>query len=265
MPEKFIKAIGLRFSVNRGGNEQNILSCDEFSAFAGEFVGIVGPNGAGKTTLLKALAGLIKAEGEIKIMDRSGKLRNINSFTSRERSRALCFMHQDTSVPFAFTVREVVSMGRYPWQGRFSSLSSADGEIVDKAMEMAGCLPISGRLVPSLSGGERQMVMLARALAQNAHIILLDEPTASLDIGNAQNVFRICRELAKSGHCVVAVLHDLRQAAAACTRVCLLNSGRVLSFGSPKEVLTPENIKTAYGVDVNVFENPAGEWDFYVN
>ncbi|HHV51690.1 MAG TPA: ABC transporter ATP-binding protein [Clostridiales bacterium] len=265
MAEEFIKANGLRFTVSRGGIEQDILNCDEFSAFAGEFVGIVGPNGAGKTTLLKALAGLIEAQGEIRIMDCSGKLRRIESFTGRERSRALCFMHQDTSVPFAFTVREVVSMGRYPWQGRFSSLSSVDGEIVDKAMEKAGCLPISERLVPSLSGGERQMVMLARALAQDTHIILLDEPTASLDIGNAQNVFRICRELAAAGNCVVAVLHDLRQAAAACTRVCLLNSGSVLSSGSPKEVLTPENIKSAYGVDVQVFENPAGEWDFYIN
>jgi len=174
-------------------------------------------------------------------------------------------MHQDTSVPFAFTVREVVSMGRYPWQGRFSSLSLADSKIVDKAMERAGCLSISSRLVPSLSGGERQMVMLARALAQDAHIILLDEPTASLDIGNAQNVFKICRELASEGNCVVAVLHDLRQAAAACSRVCLINKGRVLSCGSPQEVLTPENIKTAYGVDVKVFKNPAGEWDFYIN
>jgi iron complex transport system ATP-binding protein len=264
MPEDYIKANQLRFSVKQDSNRLTILDCTEFSATAGEFVGIVGPNGAGKTTLLKALAGLIKVEGEIKIKDRSGNLKPIDEYSPRERAKAVCYMHQDTYVPFAFTVQEVVAMGRQPWQGRFSSPYTADSKKVNEAMKKADCLDLSDRLIQSLSGGERQKVMLARALAQDTHIILLDEPTSSLDIGNAQNVFRVCRELADSGYCVIAVLHDLRQAASVCSRLCLLNEGKIIDNGNPYQVLNTDNIKKAYGVEAQIFKNPAGQWDYYI-
>lgn len=265
MSDVFVKADRIRFSVKRGGSEYEILDCGGFSAAAGEFVGIVGPNGAGKTTMLKALAGLIKAEGEIRIRDRGGRLRLVGELSFRERARAVCYMHHDTYVPFAFTAREVVAMGRYPWQGRFSNPGSANDEIVNEAMRQADCEGLSDRFIQSLSGGEQQIVMLARTLAQDTHIILLDEPTSSLDIGNAQKVLKICRELAKTGRCVVAVLHDLRQAAFACSRVCLLSHGRILDSGDAYQVLNAENIERAYGVKAQVFKNPAGQWDYFIN
>lgn len=259
-----ITAKKLRYEVLKGESRLAILRDVDFTAKAGEFVGIVGPNGAGKTTLLKALAGFIQVEGAVSFNNGEEKASSLKDFSARERARTMCYMHQDTVVPFAFTVREIAAMGRHPWLGRFSSPCSADYEKVTEALKQAGCYELSERLVQRLSGGERQRVMLARALAQDTPLLLLDEPTSSLDIRYAQMVFRLCRRLASEGRCVVAVLHDLRQAAAACTRLCLIHDGTVIADGSPDEVLTAENVETAYGVRAKIFRNPAGEWDYFV-
>lgn len=251
-------------NTSSGGEEPAILTDVNFSASAGEFVGIVGPNGAGKTTLLRCLAGFLSAEGRVEVTGPSRSARLVWEIPARELARLLCYMHQDTAVPFAFTVREVAAMGRYPWLGRFSVPSAADREKVDEALALAGCRELADRCILELSGGERQRVMLARALAQDTPVLLLDEPTASLDIRHALDVFTLCRRLAAQGRCVVAVLHDLRQAASACSRLCLLREGTVLADGEASSVLTAENLRLAYGVEATVFRNPAGQWDYYV-
>ncbi len=241
-----------------------ILTDVSFSASAGEFVGIVGPNGAGKTTLLRCLAGFLPAEGQVEVGGPDQPPRLVENIPARELARLLCYMHQDTAVSFAFTVREVAAMGRYPWQGRFSAPSAADREKAEEALALAGCRELADRCILELSGGERQRVMLARALAQDTPILLLDEPTASLDIRHALEVFTLCRRLAAQGRCVVAVLHDLRQAASACSRLCLLRGGTVLADGDAASMLTADNLRLAYGVEATVFRNPAGQWDYYV-
>ena len=259
-----LSAENLRFSVPQGEHELSILRGIHFKARAGEFVGIVGSNGAGKTTLLKALAGFLPVQGEVTLAYDGAAPRPLRAYSARELARTLCYMHQDTVVPFAFTVREVIALGRQPWLGRFSSPSAADGEKINVALHLAGCEELADRCVQELSGGERQRVMLARALAQDTPVLLLDEPTASLDIRHTQHVFHLCRELAAQGRCVVAVLHDLRQAAGVCTRLCLLHDGSVVADGAPTQVLTAAHMERAYRIHAHVFDNPAGQWDYFV-
>lgn len=241
-----------------GGKPLAILRGVDFEAAAGTFTGIVGPNGAGKTTLLRALAGFLPVKGRV-LLDG----RDIATLPPRKLARRIAYMHQDTAVPFDFTAAQVAAMGRSPFIGAFAVPSPADPRVI-RAMERAGCAELAGRPVSRLSGGERQRVMLARALAQETPCLLLDEPTASLDIRHACQVFRLCREEAGRGALVAAVLHDLRQAARFCDRLVLMKEGRVLAAGAPGEVLTPAGLREAYGVRAAVFRNPAGEWDFLV-
>ncbi|MDD2361992.1 MAG: ABC transporter ATP-binding protein [Oscillospiraceae bacterium] len=264
MQDISIIAEKLEYSVPKGVDELSILRSVDFAACSGEFVGIVGPNGAGKTTLLKAMAGFIKVKGDIFLNNNQSGNQSLRSFSLRERAQMMCYMHQDTVVPFEFTVKEVTSMGRHPWLGSFSDPCAADDKKVDEALKAVDCYELADRFVQQLSGGERQRVMLARALTQDTPLMLLDEPTSSLDIRYAQNVYRLCQQEVSAGKCVVAVLHDLRQAARVCTRICLLHEGVVIADGVPDEVLTAKNIKKAYGINANIFRNPVDEWDYYV-
>ena len=245
-------------ALSGSGETIAVLRGVDFQAGAGTFTGIVGPNGAGKTTLLRALAGLLPAAGEIRL---DGK--PVSSYPPRVLARKIAYMHQDTTVPFDFTAAQVVAMGRSPWIGAFAVPSPSDPRVTS-AMTQAGCAELASRPASRLSGGERQRVMLARALAQDTPCLLLDEPTASLDIRHACEAFRLCRTAAAEGRLVTAVLHDLRQAARFCSRLFLMKEGRVLASGPPEEVLTPEKIGEAYGVKALVFRNPAGEWDYTV-
>jgi iron complex transport system ATP-binding protein len=216
----------------------------------GDLLGIIGPNGAGKSTLLKCLSGLLPACGEILVGDRP-----LAGLCIRQRARHLALMHQDTSLGFPFSAREVVMMGRHPHQGRLQAESARDRELADAAMEFTDTARLAGQAVTRMSGGERQRVLFAKALAQDTPILLLDEPTANLDISFQEQIFTYARHLAGQGRAVAAAVHDLRIAGRYCTTLLLLAQGRVLAAGPAEAVLTPELLTAAYGVNVRVYRN----------
>lgn len=218
----------------------------------GEFVGIVGPNGAGKSTLLRVISRLMNAtEGTVSIEGApAGKLR------ARDIARTLAIVGQHAPDTHGFTALEVVLTGRYPHLGRFEVESETDRDFAVAAMERTATLRFADRSASSLSGGERQRVFVARGLAQQPRILLLDEPTASLDVFHQFAVMDLAREMAASGVTVVAVIHDLRMAARYCDRLVLLDHGRVAADGPPEAVLTPANLERVFGMVASVFTDP---------
>lgn len=238
-----------------------ILDQVSFKARNGEFIGIVGSNGAGKTTLLRNLGGLLQSSaGQVKINDR-----DVRHIRPRDLARQCAYMHQDTVMPFAFLARDVVMMGRHPYGSALAAYSPQDEAYVRKCMIAAGCEDQADKLVTTLSGGERQRVMLARILAQDTPLLLLDEPTASLDILHANESFLVLRELASAGKLVIAAMHDLRAAAKYCSRLFLMHEGKLVADGDPEEVLHEGHISFAFDIKATTFRNPAGQWDYYVD
>ena len=238
-----------------------ILKSVSFAAESGSFIGIVGPNGAGKTTLLRQIGGLIRpTEGQILCNGR-----RIDHHKPRDYARICSYMHQDTVVPFDFPVRDIVMMGRHPYATAMAAFSTADKAYVEQCMAVAGCLADADKRVTALSGGERQRVMFARALAQDTPLVLLDEPTSSLDIRHANELFLVIRQLAAAGKLVIAVMHDLRAAAKYCSRLFLMVHGQLVAAGDPEDVLHEGHISYAFGIKAQTFRNPMGNWDYDVD
>ena len=222
------------------------------SVDAGEVVGLVGPNGAGKTTLLRAVSGAQSIErGEIRIGGRAA-----SDFGRGELARRMAVVQQIPEAPSAMLVSELVLLGRHPHLGWFEHESSRDRQIARLAMARAGCLEFENREVGTLSGGERRRAFIARALAQEPELLLLDEPTANLDAGAQAEICGLLRVLASDGVGVLVVLHDLTLAAATCDRVVLLSAGQVLDVGTPDEVITSEHVERMYGPGVTVLRHP---------
>jgi iron complex transport system ATP-binding protein len=220
---------------------------------AKEFVGIVGPNGCGKTTLLKLMSRILVPNRGVILVD--GK--DIQDLGPKEIGRNISLLPQDTPIDFAFTAMEVVLMGRNPYLDRLQSSSQRDLDIVEEAMKQTRTWHLRERDVTELSGGEKQKVLIARALAQEPNILLLDEPTLHLDIGAQLEILELLRKLNRErGIAVVAVMHDLNIAARYCSKLLLIQEGRILSAGLPEEVLTRENIRLVYGVDVKIETKP---------
>ena len=215
-----------------------------------EFVGVVGPNGAGKTTLIRAANGA--AEPDDGVVRVGGD--ELSSLSSREVSRRVATMPQNTDVSFEFTVEEVVRMGRHPHVPRFGTDTTNK---VREAMERVDIAQFADRSVHEVSGGERQRVLLARCLAQDADVLLLDEPTASLDVNHAVETLSLVRSLVGEGRTAVAAIHDLDLAARFCDRLVLIGDGRVVASGTPKEVLTEENVEAVFGTPAFVGRDPA--------
>ena len=255
-----LKAENLSYEV---GNDKPlaILRDVSFSAQSGSFVGVVGPNGAGKTTLLRQIGGLIRPSGGQIIYNGQP----VQQFKPRTYARLCSYMHQDTVVPFDFSVRDVVMMGRHPYASAMAAYSAADYTYTSQCMELAGCMPDADKRVTTLSGGERQRVMFARALAQDTPLILLDEPTSSLDIRHASEVFLVIRRLAAAGKLVIAVLHDLRAAAKYCDQLFLMVHGQLVAWGDPQDVLHEGHIRYAFEIEAKTFLNPLGNWDYDVD
>lgn len=239
---------------------EHILQDVNFSAEAGQVTGICGPNGAGKSTLLRTLAGFLRPQaGEVRLQGTP-----LARIPMRQRAKLFAYMHQDTSLSFAFTTEEVVGMGRTPHRARFAAPGESDRAAIAKAMAQAGCEALAKQPFAQLSGGKRQRVQLARALCQETPVLLLDEPAASLDLHFAGQLYTLAKAHAKAGGAAVLVMHDLRSAAFACDSLYLLHHGRVVAQGPPRQVLTGENLQNAYGARAVIFDNPVGEWDYYI-
>ncbi|MBN1268597.1 MAG: ABC transporter ATP-binding protein [Kiritimatiellae bacterium] len=209
----------------------------------GDCVGLIGPNGAGKTTLLRVLSGALPvASGEVRVMGRP-----VRAYTRRERSRVAAFVPQSLPVPVAFSVAELAAMGRTPYVSGWSRLSAADRAAVERAMEQTDVRHLADRSVGELSAGEMQRAIVAMALAQEPRILLLDEPTAHLDIHHAWGLMEIVRGLNRSqGLTVVMSAHDLNLAAEFCTRLVLLERGRVVAAGAAGTVLEEQVLSRVY-------------------
>jgi len=204
----------------------------------------IGPNGSGKTTLLRVLAGLLApSEGHVTLHGT-----NIQDFGRRALSQRIAFVPQDTHVSFAFTVRETVEMGRHPHLRRFERLRQHDHDIVDEAMCRADVWHLAHRAVTALSGGERQRVIIARSLATQADVLLLDEPTANLDIAHALDVLDLCQQLAHEGKTIGLALHDINAAARYATHIVLMNAGHIVQQGRLEGVLQEAQLNHVFDV-----------------
>ncbi|MFB6290430.1 MAG: heme ABC transporter ATP-binding protein [Candidatus Bipolaricaulia bacterium] len=242
-----VKVDEIRFSYN--GN--SVLKGLSLPVREGEFLGVVGPNGSGKTTLLKNIGGVLEPDSGTVFLD--GK--EVPRIPIKEIATKIAALQQETTVGFDFTVREVVEMGRFPHLDRFEQHSDGDLRAVDKAIEVTDLRDFTDRYVTQLSGGEKQRVFLALALAQEPELLLLDEPTASLDINYQIKIMETVRSLKVEGLTVVAAIHDLNLAAQYADRVALLDEGRVRMLGEPREVLTKDNISEVFGVEVEIEES----------
>ena len=216
-------------------------------------VGILGPNGSGKTTLLRLLGGMLTpGRGEVML---DGK--PLNRWVRRDVARRIAFVPQETLAPFDFSVIEIALMGRYPHLGAFALEGADDVAIARVALEATGTLPLETRRFATLSGGEKQRVVIASALAQSSEILLLDEPTASLDLGFQFDIARLLSRLNRERTVTMVVsTHDLNLAATLCSELVLLKSGRVLAHGPTVRVLNAANVRALYGVDADVVLHP---------
>jgi iron complex transport system ATP-binding protein len=231
---------------------RTILDEITFGVERGSFIGIVGPNGSGKTTLIKTLSRLLTPQDGAVYVDG----REIHTFSHRELACEIGVVPQETSVGFDFSVRDIVMMGRHPHIERFSSEKTEDFEIVRHAMEITNTLQFADRSINEISGGERQRVIIARALAQRPHILLLDEPTSHLDINNQMEILGIVRNL-EGEVTVVAVMHDLNLASHYCDRLILLHKGSIHATGTPREVITGANLREVFGINAAIRTNQA--------
>ena len=249
-----LKCNNLKFSFDK----KPLLSGINLSFKKGEFVGLIGANGAGKSTLLQLLLGLLKAQsGQVLLTDI-----NIDKIKRREIAKQLAFVPQSIELPFAFTVQQLVAMGRNPYLGAFELETASDKKLIKQAMLQTDIIHLQDRHVNMLSGGEKQRVIIARALAQQAATILLDEPIASLDICHQLSTLALIKSLTQTGKTAITALHDLNLAARYCDRLILIGKNEdgsrgIISDGTPVQVLNAENLKNQFSIeaDINLVNN----------
>jgi iron complex transport system ATP-binding protein len=235
--------------------DRAVLHAVSLAVERGEMIGILGPNGSGKTTLLKILSAVLRGHGEVNLNGRA-----IETYGRRELSKLFAVVQQEARVNFPYTAAEIVLMGRASYHSPFALEGKRDFEVARASMDLTDSLSFSDRYLHELSGGEKQRVMIARALAQEPEILLLDEPSAFLDLKHQVQVFELLRRLNRErALTIVAALHDLNLAALFFPRLVILREGKIYRDGSPREVLTEKTIEEVYGIRVRVEEDPASE------
>jgi iron complex transport system ATP-binding protein len=225
-------------------NHRPVVQAATFACEGGQLIALVGPNGAGKTSLLRALAGLVPYTGNA-LLDGA----SLASLPLKQRARRIAYLPQGHQVHWPLTARDVIALGRHPHGAEDpAQLPAAHTAIVDAAMQRTDCATFQGRNVLELSGGERARVMLARALAVQAYLLLADEPTAALDPRHQLMIMQTLRDEARSGALVMAVTHDLGLAARLADTIIVIHEGRIVANGPPREVLSEDLLAKVYGV-----------------
>ena len=250
--EPAIDVDGLHFAYDR----TPVLRDLSLRMRTGEAAAVIGPNGAGKTTLVTCISGLLRpARGSVRLFGRA-----LADMRRREIASVVAAVPQDFQVPFAYRVREVVALGRSPHVGFLGSLQEQDHEVIDRSLLSTDTLDVQGRTFNDLSGGERQRAVIAMALAQQPRLLLLDEPTAHLDIAHQIELLRLVRGISRTRSVtVLACLHDIDLAAAFFPRLLVLHEGRMIADGAPRDVVTRELLADVFGVDADVvFDAPTG-------
>ena len=251
MPNKAISIKNLSYSYSK----KNILNNISFDINKGEIFIVIGPNGSGKTTLMKAIAGLIKIKrNTISVFD------NLYEQYSRKAiAKTIAFVPQQIPSDFPFTVEELVMLGRSPHLGILGLDQKEDLETAHESMEFTGILPFAKRRIPQLSGGERQRVFISRAICQQPSIIILDEPTAALDLAHQIKIMDLMEKLkAQKNMTIIMVSHDINLAAEYADSMLILANGKIISMGSPNEILKFEILEKVYGCNILIDQSPLG-------
>jgi iron complex transport system ATP-binding protein len=249
---EILKAEKLSFAYNTA---KPLLHELDLTVNRGDFLGLIGPNGAGKTTIFRLLSGFLKPHsGSVSL---HGK--DIRVISHRERAKIMAVVPQFITSPMPFTVRQVVEMGRTSRLSNIMPLSVEDRQAVQQALDEMDLVNLAENYFNQLSGGERQRTMIAAALAQEPEILLLDEPTAALDLGHTVKLMAILNSLRQRGITVMTISHDIELMARYCRQLILLRNGTILASGTPNEIITPEQIENAYGCKVEIVNGPQGE------
>ena len=241
-------------SVRYPGADRDALAGVDLELAGSELLLVTGPNGCGKTTLIRALLGLVRLTGG-EVLLRGVP---VPHWSRTEVARMVALVPQREETPFSWRVEEMVGFGRYPWRSPLSSLTPADRDAITRALERCDLAGLRNRRVETLSGGEWQRVRIARALAQEAAILFLDEPTASLDIGHEMELLELVRRLVNEGMAALVVTHELNLGARFADRMLLLSDGRVGAGGTPAEVMRPELLSRVFRWPVAVGTSPEG-------
>jgi cobalamin transport system ATP-binding protein len=246
--------------VSFGYENQPVLTNMSFTIGSGELVALIGPNGSGKTTLLKLLLGLLAPEtGQVSLHNRF-----LTSYPAKDRARQIAYVSQQPALTFPMTAFELVSLGRYPHASRFN-FSSVDATAVEIALQETDSEHLKNRRFNSLSGGEKQKILIARALAQSARVLLLDEPTLHLDLYYQMQILATLKRLCgQQGTTVIAVLHDVNLVSLFADKALLLNAGKLCAFGPVHEVITEEKIKDLLGVNVKAMVDTETDAHYFV-
>ena len=237
-------------SVSFSYSEKSVIDDISMSFAPGSFCGIIGPNGCGKTTLLDLLAKHRQPSGGRIVY----KGKDLGSYSTKELSKEIALVPQNFYINFPFTVKEVVMMGRYPHIPRFSAPSAEDVGIVQEIMEKTGVSEYTGRFITELSGGERQRVVFARALAQDTHVLILDEATSNLDINHSISLLNISeKRMKQQNRTIISVMQDINLAAVYCDYLIFMSRGRIAIHGATKDVLNSDTIRRVFNIDSKVY------------
>ncbi|MFH1144623.1 MAG: ABC transporter ATP-binding protein [Candidatus Eisenbacteria bacterium] len=259
MPDSLLTAQRL----SAGYGDRPVFQDVSFSLGRGTLVGLVGPNGSGKTTLLHTLCGIHPAlRGEVRCDDRP-----LTALSRKEIARRIALVPQSVEIDFHVTVNDTIALGRYPWLGPLAPLNAADERAVGEALDALELRGLRDRSLQTLSGGERQRVFLARALAQDTPLLLLDEPAASLDLRYQQEIFARLHRLAAEREVAILVAdHHLNLVAAVCDRLLVLHENGLWADGKPEDIISAEMIRTVFGARMRVYQEAGGRpqcvWDF---